>query len=78
MGAQNFAQIFNFLVHAVEHLTNGVNFHFAALEALQRKADGKVLRELNQHRLIGFGAGSFCRKFGERLLQNILRTTRQC
>ena len=77
MRAENLAQVFNLLVHAVEHLPDGVDFHFAALEALQSKADCQVLSKLHDHGLIGLRGRCLGRQAGQRLLQRVLRAARK-
>jgi len=44
MCAENLSQVLDFLVHAVEHLANRIDFHFAAFEPLQCKAYRQVFR----------------------------------
>src|SRR5581483_375643 len=41
--AENLAQIFDFAVHAIEHLADGIDFDFAALEAIDSEFDGEML-----------------------------------
>ena len=40
MGAENFAKIFDFLIHALKHLAHGVNFYFAFFVTFESKTDG--------------------------------------
>ncbi len=77
MGAEDFAQVFDFLIHAVEHLAHGVDCNLAALETLEGEANGKMLGELNQDGLIGSGVGCFRGELGEGLLQNVLSASGQ-
>ena len=49
MSPENLSQILDFLVHAVEHLANGVDFDFAAFKPLQRETDRQVFGELHDH-----------------------------
>src|SRR6266849_9915845 len=77
MSAENLSQVLDFLVHAVEHLANGVDFHFAAFEALQRETDRQVFGELHDHRLVRLGVRRLRRHARERLLQHILCAPRQ-
>ncbi len=76
MRAKNLSQILDFLVHAVEHLANGVHFHFAAFEPLQREADGQVFGQLHDHRLVGLGVRRLRRQACECLFQRVLRAAR--
>ena len=55
--AQDLAQRANLLAHAVEHFAHRVHAHFAALIAVQRKADGQVFGKAQQHRVVGFQRG---------------------
>src|SRR6267142_1315812 len=77
MSAENLSQVLDFLVHAVEHLPNGVDFHFAAFEALQRETDRQVFGQLHDHRLVRLGVRSLRRQACESLFQRILRAARQ-
>src|SRR5229473_3520125 len=73
MRAEDLSQILDFLVHAVEHLANGVHFHFAAFEPLQREADGQVFGQLHDHRLVRLGVRRLRRQACECLFQRVLR-----
>ena len=77
MSAENLSQILDFLVHAVEHLANRIDFHFAAFEALQREANRQLFRQLHEHGLIRPGIRRLRRQGRERLLQCVLRAARQ-
>ena len=52
MSPQNLPQILDFLVHAIEHLADRIDFHFAALKAFQREPDRQVLGQLHDNGLI--------------------------
>ncbi len=60
--AENFAEIIDLLIHAVEHLPHGVYFHFAAFKTFERKADRQMLGEFYQD---GFIRLAFRRLRGE-------------
>src|SRR6266849_6252299 len=77
MSAENLSQVLDFLVHAVEHLANGVDFHFAAFEALQCETDRQVFGQLHDHRLVRLCVRRLRRQAGERLFQRVLRAARQ-
>ncbi len=71
--SQNFAQPFDFRIHAVEQLLNRIDTQFAALIAVQREANGHVFGQLQQHGLVRFLVGRLRGEAGERLLQRVLR-----
>ena len=73
---KNLAKIFDFLVHAVQHLANCVDFHFSALEPIERKANRQVFRELHQHIFIRLRIGRARCKRGERLPEHVLHSAR--
>ncbi len=75
--SQNFAQPFDFGVHAIEELLDRVNPQLATLITIQRETNRYVLGQLEQHGLIGLLIGSLRGKSGERLLQRVLRADGQ-
>ena len=74
---QKLAKRFELVAHAVEHLANGVDANFAALEAVERKFDRKIFREAQQRALVHFCRGRGGRHAGQRLPQCYLRILRQ-
>ena len=76
MRAEDVAQVRDFLVHVVQHLPNGIDFHFSAFEALQRKANRQVLGELHQDGFVRLRVGRSRRQRGERLPQQVLGAAR--
>ena len=49
MRAENFSQILDFRVHAIQHLPHGVDLDLTLFKSFQRKANGQMLGELHQH-----------------------------
>jgi hypothetical protein len=77
MRAENFSQIFNLGVHAVEHLADGVDFDFAAFEAFEGKFDSEMFGEFYEYRLVGLAFRGLRGKPGDGPLQSVLRASRQ-
>src|SRR5690348_3637130 len=48
VSAKNLTKIFDLLVHAIEHLAHGIDFHFAALKSLQSKLDRKMFGQFDE------------------------------
>src|SRR6266403_1765396 len=69
---QNFPQILNLLVHVVQHLPHGIDFHFAALESFQRETNREVLGKLHDYGLIRFRIWRLRGQARECLLQHVL------
>src|SRR5258708_6893632 len=74
---QDISQVFDFLVHAVQHLPHRVHLHVPAFELFQGKPDGQVLRQLHQHALIQFFVLPLLGEPRERIPQRLLRLARQ-
>ena len=74
--AQNLSQAFDFLVHAVQHLTHGIYFHFPAFETLQRESNGEMLRQLHEHALIELVILALFGDARQRVSQHFLRVHR--
>ena len=72
MRAQNLTQRFDLGVHAIEKLFDGIDAQFSAFIAIQGEANGHVLRQFQEHGLIGFFVGRLRSKTCERLLQRKL------
>src|SRR6266446_570867 len=72
MSPQNFPQILNLLVHVVQHLPHGIDFHFAALESFQRETNREVLGKLHDYGLIRFRIWRLRGQARECLLQQVL------
>ena len=70
---KDFAQRFDFRVHAVQQLLHRIHAQLAALVTVQREANGHMLCQLEKHRFVGFGIGSLRRQSRQRLLQRVLR-----
>ncbi len=73
VGAENLAEIFDLLIHAIEHLADGVDFYFAVFELLESKTDGQMFRQLHQHGFIRLGLSGLRRQAGDSLPQRHLR-----
>ena len=54
---QKFAKSGEFVAHAVEHLADRVDFHFAALEAVNGETDGEIFGEAEHAALVHFRVG---------------------
>ncbi len=74
--AKNLAQRFDFRVHAVEQLLHRIDAQLALFIAVQREADGHVLGEFEQHRLVRLGIRCLRCEAGQCLLQRVLRAHR--
>jgi hypothetical protein len=70
---KNFAEIFNFGVHAVEHLPHGVDFDFAAFKPLQRKANRQMLCQFHENGFVRLAFRSLRRESGDGSPQRVLR-----
>src|SRR5690348_7105672 len=60
VSAKNLTKIFDLLVHAIEHLAHGIDFHFAALKSLESKLDRQMFGQLHEDGFVRFA----CRGLG--------------
>ena len=75
--AKDFPEVFNFLIHAIQHLPDCVDLHLAAFKPLERETNRQVLRQLHQHGLIRFGIRCLRGQGCKRLFQGVLRAAWQ-
>src|SRR5208283_4662681 len=74
--SQDLSQVLDLLVHAVQHLSHRIHFHFASLKSLHREAYGQVFRQFQQYRLVQFLVFSLLRDSRQCLPQRVLRPRR--